>query len=113
LVWRWRKNCSQPGREESAARSSEGITLDSVDRVRLDVTKPDTISAAASQGTDVNLLIHNAGISVWTGFFSPDAVEAVRAEMETNHFGPLLVSRAFARFWRRTAVGLTSTFCLS
>jgi NAD(P)-dependent dehydrogenase (short-subunit alcohol dehydrogenase family) len=64
--------------------------------VRLDVTSPDTIAAAASDCTDVNLLINNAGIALWTGFFGHDAVEAARSEMETNYFGPLLLSRAFA-----------------
>ena len=80
----------------AAARHPELITLDGVDRVPLDVTKPDTIVAAAREYTDVNLLINNAGISLWTGFLSPAAVEAARSEMETNYFGPLLVSRAFA-----------------
>ena len=67
-----------------------------MDRVRLDVTKPETIADAAGMYTDVNLLINNAGISRWTGFLSRDAVEAARSEMETNYFGPLLLSRAFA-----------------
>ncbi|HZB27201.1 MAG TPA: SDR family oxidoreductase [Gemmatimonadales bacterium] len=80
----------------AAARHPERITLDGVERVRLDVTKPDTITAAASECTDVNLLINNAGVSLWTGFLAPDAVEAARSEMETNYFGPLLLSRAFA-----------------
>jgi NAD(P)-dependent dehydrogenase (short-subunit alcohol dehydrogenase family) len=80
----------------AAARQPERIMLDGVERVLLDVTKPDTITAAASNYPDVNLLINNAGISLWTGFLSPDAVEAARSEMETNYFGPLLLSRAFA-----------------
>jgi NAD(P)-dependent dehydrogenase (short-subunit alcohol dehydrogenase family) len=80
----------------AAARHPERITLDGVDRVSLDVTKPNGIAAAASQCSDVNLLINNAGISLWTGFLSRDAVEAARSEMETNYFGPLLLSRAFA-----------------
>jgi len=80
----------------AAARDPERITLDGVDWVRLDVTKPDTVAAAASACTDVNLLINNAGISLWTGFLAPDAIGAARSEMETNYFGPLLLSRAFA-----------------
>jgi len=80
----------------AAARDPERITLDGVDRVRLDVTKPDSIATAASECTDVNLLINNAGISLRSGFLSPHAVEAARSEMETNYFGPLALSRAFA-----------------
>ena len=80
----------------AAARNPESITLDGVDRVLLDVTKPDAIAAAARKYTDVNLLFNNAGISLWTGFFAPDGVAAAKSEMETNYFGPLLLSRAFA-----------------
>jgi NAD(P)-dependent dehydrogenase (short-subunit alcohol dehydrogenase family) len=80
----------------AAARNPERIKLDGVHRVRLDVTNPDTIAAAASEYTDVNLLINNAGIALWTGFLGREAVEAARSEMETNYFGPLLLSRAFA-----------------
>ena len=80
----------------AAARRPEGIVLDGVERVGLDVTKPDTVAAAAHACTDVNLLVNNAGVSLWSGFLSPDAVEAARLEMETNYFGPLALSRAFA-----------------
>jgi NAD(P)-dependent dehydrogenase (short-subunit alcohol dehydrogenase family) len=80
----------------AAARNPEDITLDGVERVRLDVTKPATIAAAASKCTDVNLLINNAGICYWSGFLSRGAVPAARSEMETNYFGPLVLSRAFA-----------------
>jgi NAD(P)-dependent dehydrogenase (short-subunit alcohol dehydrogenase family) len=80
----------------AAARDPESIKLDGVERVRLDVTKPETIAAAAKRCADVNLLINNAGIALWTGFLAPASVEAARAEMETNYFGPLWLSRAFA-----------------
>ena len=46
----------------AAARQPELITLDGVHRVRLDVTKPDDIAAAARACTDVNLFINNAGV---------------------------------------------------
>jgi len=62
----------------------------------LDVTVPDAIAAAARECFDVNLLINNAGISCWSGFLSVGAVEVARSEIETNYFGPLLLSRAFA-----------------
>jgi NAD(P)-dependent dehydrogenase (short-subunit alcohol dehydrogenase family) len=80
----------------AAARQPERITLAGVERVRLDVTNPEDVAAAARQYTDVNLLINNAGIALWTGFLTPDSVEAARSEMETNYYGPLLLSRAFA-----------------
>jgi NAD(P)-dependent dehydrogenase (short-subunit alcohol dehydrogenase family) len=80
----------------AAARNPKSITLDGVERVRLDVTEPETIAVAARKFTDINLLINNAGVSHWKGFFAPDGVETARSEMETNYFGPLLLSRAFA-----------------
>jgi NAD(P)-dependent dehydrogenase (short-subunit alcohol dehydrogenase family) len=80
----------------AAARQPERITLAGVERVRLDVTNPEDVAAAARQCTDVNLLINNAGIAHWTGFLASDSLEAARSEMETNYYGPLLLSRAFA-----------------
>ena len=80
----------------TAARSPENIPLDGVVRIPLDVTAPNAITAAARECPDVNLLINNAGICYWSGFLSEGAIEAARSEMETNYFGPLLLSRAFA-----------------
>src|ERR1700733_4299122 len=79
----------------AAARNPEQIALDGVHRVHLDVTNPDNISAAARGCTDVNLLVNNAGIALWTGFLGRDAVEAARSESETNHCGLRLSSRTF------------------
>lgn len=93
----------------AAARNPERIALDSVNQVRLDVTKPETIAAAAIECTDVNLLINNAGIAFWTGFLGLDSVEAARSEMETNYFGPLLLSRAFAPILAKNGGGPWST----
>jgi NAD(P)-dependent dehydrogenase (short-subunit alcohol dehydrogenase family) len=80
----------------AAARNPGQISLNGVVQVPLDVTAPNSIAAAAKEYPDVNLLINNAGICYWSGFLSAGAVEAARSEMETNYFGPLLLSRAFA-----------------
>jgi NAD(P)-dependent dehydrogenase (short-subunit alcohol dehydrogenase family) len=80
----------------AAARNPEGIPLSGIERVRLDVTNPQAVTSAAKASGDVNLLINNAGIARSTGFLAPESVEAARAEMETNYFGPLFLSRAFA-----------------
>jgi short-subunit dehydrogenase len=45
---------------------------------------------------DVSLLVNNAGISRSSGFLGDDGLLAVRAELDTNFFGPLLMSRSFA-----------------
>src|SRR6476661_2264672 len=80
----------------AAARHPEDIMLDGVRPVRLDVTMPETMVAAAEACRDVNLLINNAGISRGSGLLAPGTIEAARAELETNYLGPLAMSRAFA-----------------
>lgn len=80
----------------ATARNPDSIPVDGVQRIQLDVTDRNAIDAIAKDCTDVNLLINNAGITRRSGFLAPDGVEAARDEMETNFFGPLLLSRAFA-----------------
>ncbi|MEE2692557.1 MAG: SDR family oxidoreductase [Pseudomonadota bacterium] len=64
--------------------------------VKLDVTKPDQIEAAAAQCGDVNLLVNNAGaFSMQTLIGAPD-LSAMRAEIETNYIGLVAMCRAFA-----------------
>lgn len=64
--------------------------------VRLDVTDPASVYAAAAVATDVDLLVNNAGISDGTSVFGPDGVESLRRQLETNTLGPLQMTRAFA-----------------
>jgi NAD(P)-dependent dehydrogenase (short-subunit alcohol dehydrogenase family) len=89
----------------AAARNPESIPLSAVERVRLDVTDPEAVASAARASGDVNLLVNNAGVARWTGFLSPDSIEAARAEMETNYFGPLFLSRAFAPILKKNGGG--------
>jgi NAD(P)-dependent dehydrogenase (short-subunit alcohol dehydrogenase family) len=64
--------------------------------VRLDITNPGDVVAAARDCTDVSLLINNAGAMLQTPFLSAPDISAARAEMETNYFGTLAMARAFA-----------------
>lgn len=89
----------------AAARDPRSVTLDGVEPIRLDVTKQAEIEAAAAALGDVTLLINNAGIASLTNFLAEDSVERARAELETNFFGPLLVSRAFAPTLARNGGG--------
>ncbi len=89
----------------AAARDPDSVTLPGVIPVRLDVTNTDEIEAAARAGGDVDLLINNAGIARGVGLLGPDSVRAARAELETNYFGPLEVSRAFAPILARNGGG--------
>ncbi len=67
----------------------------SVTAVPLDVTDPDTVDALADRiGRDVDILINTAEYHD-TGSGIPDPARA-QAEMETNYFGLLRLSEAFA-----------------
>jgi NAD(P)-dependent dehydrogenase (short-subunit alcohol dehydrogenase family) len=64
--------------------------------VRLDITNPGDVAAAARDCTDVSLVINNAGAMLQTPFLSAPDMSAARTEMETNYFGTLAMARAFA-----------------
>lgn len=80
----------------AAARDPSSITLRGVVPIQLDVTNAADVAAASARCTDVTLLINNAGIYRNTAFLAPGSSEAARAELETNFFGPLALSLAFA-----------------
>ncbi len=63
--------------------------------LRLDVTDPQSIARAAAAAPDVNLVINNAGISTHTRLID-SALADVQREFNTNLWGSLLVTRAFA-----------------
>ena len=80
----------------AAARDPSTVTLPGVQALQLDVTQPDQIAAAVRQAGDVTLLINNAGIAQPGGFLAPDSDAVARRLFETNFFGVLNVSKAFA-----------------
>lgn len=80
----------------AGARDPSSVTLPGVHAVKLDVTDPDDITRVARELGDVTLLINNAGIADMGGFLKDGSVEAARRQMETNYFGPLMLSKAFA-----------------
>jgi len=67
-----------------------------VEAIRLDVTKPEEVAAAVARAGDVTLVINNAGIAHAGGFLAADSEEVARRQFETNFFGMLRVSKAFA-----------------
>jgi NAD(P)-dependent dehydrogenase (short-subunit alcohol dehydrogenase family) len=80
----------------AAARDPASITLPGVEAVKLDVTNADDVARAAAQLKDVNVVINNAGITRGSPLLAAGSAAAARAEMETNFFGPLALSQAFA-----------------
>jgi NAD(P)-dependent dehydrogenase (short-subunit alcohol dehydrogenase family) len=79
----------------AAARRPEAVDVPGVIPLRLDVTDEASIQELARVASDATLLINNAGISTGATLMGGDVAE-VRREMETNFFGPLAATRAFA-----------------
>lgn len=79
----------------AAARNPETVDLPGVVPVRLDITDPAQVSAAAALASDVQLLLNNAGSGTGARLLDGDLAD-VRLEMETHYFGTLSMARAFA-----------------
>lgn len=80
----------------AAARDPAQVSMAGAVPVRLDVTQDHDVAAAAAQCPDVTLVINNAGIAREGGFLTASAISDIHAQMETNFFGVLRVSQAFA-----------------
>lgn len=81
----------------AGARNPEAVTLEGVVPVKLDVTDPASVSAAAARCADVTLLINNAGIAaVNSGALDPGVIDSAREIFEANFYGVIRVSQAFA-----------------
>ena len=78
----------------ATARDTERVDLPGAEVLRLDLTDPASVAAAASAASDVTLLVNNAGIATGTNLLGD--VNKIRLEMETHYFGTLSVVRAFA-----------------
>ncbi|GAA4096627.1 SDR family oxidoreductase [Nonomuraea soli] len=89
----------------AGARDPETVTDPRLVPVRLDITDPASVAAAAERCGDVTLLINNAGIGLRSGLIAPASPDAARAEMETNYFGTLAMCRAFAPTLARNGGG--------
>lgn len=80
----------------AAARDPSSVTLPGVVPIRLDVTNPEEVAAAARDYPDVTLLINNAGIAATGGFLADDSLASAQRHFDTNVFGPMRLTQAFA-----------------
>lgn len=80
----------------AAARNPTTVILPGVVALQLDVTKPEEIADAVKQASDVTLVINNAGIAQPGGFLTADSDAVTRRIFETNVYGVLNMSKAFA-----------------
>ncbi|MET8156033.1 SDR family oxidoreductase [Sphaerisporangium sp. NPDC005289] len=83
------------GKVYATARRPELIDVPGVVPLRLDVTDPASIAAAAAAAPDVKIVINNAGISTGANLVTGD-LDLIRREMDTHFYGALNVIRAFA-----------------
>ncbi|MFG1739011.1 SDR family oxidoreductase [Micromonospora chalcea] len=79
----------------AGARNPDTVNLPGVTPVRLDITDPASVAAAAQQAGDVTLLVNNAGVSTGADLLDGDLAQ-IRLELETHYLGTLSVVRAFA-----------------
>ncbi|MFE9500277.1 SDR family oxidoreductase [Streptomyces collinus] len=78
-----------------ASRRPDEIDLPGVKAIRLDVTDPASVAAAAKEARDITVLINNAGSSTGADLLT-GSWDAIRLEMETHYLGTLGMIRAFA-----------------
>ncbi|MFZ0529299.1 MAG: SDR family oxidoreductase [Propionicimonas sp.] len=103
------------GRNADRVREAVGAH-DSLAAVALDITDPAAAEAAAQAAMDrfgrIDVLVNNAG-NFYAGYFENISPEQFRAQMETNFFGPLTVTRAILPIMRQQRSGqiitITST----
>ncbi|MFD8494302.1 SDR family oxidoreductase [Amycolatopsis sp. NPDC059657] len=88
----------------ATARSPKPSSDPRVVPLVLEVTDPASVAAAAELAQDVTVLVNNAGVSTSASFLD-GPVEDVRAEFETNFYGPLHLVRAFAPIIERNGGG--------
>ena len=97
---------------EVVAKAISAGNSDDLLVVKLDVTKPDdarsAIAAATHRFGRIDVLVNNAG-NFYAGFFEEIPPEDFRAQIETNLFGPVNVTRAVLPVMRKQRRGLIVT----
>jgi len=105
----------------ATARNAQKVTQalgehDDLMAVALDVTDPASVQAAVDAAVErfgrIDVLINNAG-NFYAGFFEEITPEDFRAQLETNLFGPLNVTRAVLPVLREQRSGVVVTMSSS
>ncbi|HEY3843938.1 MAG TPA: SDR family oxidoreductase [Acidimicrobiales bacterium] len=78
-----------------ARNPTTAVDLDGVTSIQLDIADPASVEAAAATAKGVSILVNNAGIGTAAALLNGD-IDDIRREFDTNFFGTLAVTRAFA-----------------
>jgi NAD(P)-dependent dehydrogenase (short-subunit alcohol dehydrogenase family) len=99
------------GRDPQKVTQAVGAADDLL-AVQLDITDPASAQAAVQAAVDrfgrIDVLVNNAG-NFYAGYFENISPEQFRAQMETNFFGPLNVTRAVLPVMRAQRSGQVIT----
>lgn len=79
----------------AGARNPDSVDIPGAIPVKLDITSPQEVEAAARAAKDVTLLINNAGSSTGASLLDDD-LDRIQIEFNTHVFGTLSMVRAFA-----------------
>jgi NAD(P)-dependent dehydrogenase (short-subunit alcohol dehydrogenase family) len=75
-------------------------------QIKLDVTNPASIAAAATRCGDTTILVNNAGIGrITSSTLDASMIEGAREIFETNFYGTIRVTQAFAPILARNGGG--------
>jgi len=103
------------GRDADRVRTAVG-EHENLLAIALDITDQDAANAAAEAAVGrfgrIDVLVNNAG-NFYAGFFEVISPEQFRAQMETNFFGPLNVTRAILPVMRAQGSGQVITITSS
>jgi NAD(P)-dependent dehydrogenase (short-subunit alcohol dehydrogenase family) len=99
------------GRDPEKVTAAIGAA-DNLVAVKLDITNPADAAAAVNAAVErfgrIDVQVNNAG-NLYAGFFEELSPEDVRAQIETNLFGPMNVTRAVLPAMRAQRSGLIVT----
>ncbi|MET0897531.1 MAG: SDR family NAD(P)-dependent oxidoreductase [Mycobacterium sp.] len=88
----------------ATARRPELVDVPGAEVVRLDITDPASVKAAAALAGDVEVLINNAADTAGGNLVTGD-LAAIRSTMDSNYYGTLAMIRAFAPILARNSGG--------
>ncbi|MEU9992958.1 SDR family oxidoreductase [Streptomyces sp. NPDC048045] len=89
----------------AAVRDPATVSDQDLTTVRLDVTEPAEVAAAAAAAQDVTIVINNAAVGGFDTKLLTGSFDSAREAMDVNYFGTWAVSRAFAPVLARNGGG--------